>query len=309
MKYLFYPILTLFLLCPLQTASAQGAPESQIFLPPATEWDNNAAKQTQILQQQSLLQESDKLSVNEVEVSIEHPDYLEPHQFTLVMKLKNAETGCHNYSPIDFESKIIEPHFMDITLNFYRRNFKETQYPTFDCDQSNKIVSTMMVLDAKDLKKRGLRQLRFSNGAARDQYNIVHLENKIRLEPQSMVAFKAKGLTGPDKAYMEYDYGDQSIVALQVPMALESDNITQAVRDLAYKQAFQPILGDNAMKSDKKNVFYFKAPNASTVEDLKKTGYMEFGTIQVMRPYDGAQGRVGLPVPLKVFISQPNKML
>lgn len=302
-KIIFLTLLSLLL--PL----AAQAQEDQIFMPPATAYDNRGAAVNKFLKQQSF-EKTDKLPVGTLYVSIIHPDYLDPDQFGLMLQKANSENSCFDYTPLEYEANYIENYYMDVTVKHYRRSLHETKYPQFDCDQKSKIVSTMIVFSANDLKKRDLKQIRFNNGSARDTYNIAYTEDSIRLIPDSMIAFKAVGLTGADKNYLEYNFVDNSLITLQVPMAQEGEDVAQAVRDLAYRSALEPVFEQKGIDtSGKNNVFYFKDPSGTTIGQLNEDGYMEYGTINVIRPYDGANGRVGMPIPLKVFLARPNVTL
>lgn len=300
---------TLILTLILTILSAPAFAESQIFLIPSTDYDNKGAKVSQFLKNQSL-KKADTIPVGDVYVSIVHPDFLEPNQFGLMFKKANSETGCFEYSPIEYEASYIENFYMDINLKHYRRTVKETQNPEFDCNQKSKIISAMIVLNADDLANKKVRQLRLSNGNVRDAYDVLVTDNSVRLTPQSMVAFKAVGLMGADKSYIEHRFTDTSLVTLQVPMAKDGEDVAQAVRDLAYRRALQPVIEREGLDtSGTNNVFYFTDPNGTTLEQIGEDGYMEFGTINVSRPYDGPNGRVGMPTPLKVFLTRPNVTL
>lgn len=285
------------------------AQEDHSFVPIGTNWDNTAAKLSRHLKEESLSQ-MDIIKPGIVNVSIVHPDYLEPNQFGLLLTKSNSMTGCHEYSSLEYEAKYIEHHYMDIDVKHYRRTLKETQNPEYDCNTTSKIISSMIVFSADDLKNKNIKQIRFGNGAARDAYNVAFTENSVRLTPDSMVAFKAQDLKGADKNYIEYTYVDNSLLTLQVPMAQDGDDIAQAVRDLAYRSALTPVFELEGLDTSNENhVFYFTDPNGTTLEQIGTDGYAEFGTINVTRPYDGPNGRVGFPVPLKVFLARPNVTL
>ena len=283
-----------------------GGVESHIHIPKGTNWSNNAAAITQILKQQSKTQGSNKQPVKKVYMSIVHPDYLEPQQFGLLMKVANSQSGCFEFSPIEYETKYIENHYMDITLKDYRRTQIETRHPHFDCNQGEKVISTMVVLNANDLRDKKIREIRFSNGQARDAYKVQLTENSVRLVPKSMIAFKAEGLVGPDFDYIEHQFTDNSLITLQVPMALPSDDIAQAVRNLGYEYSLTPLFGE---KQAGHNKFYFRDDNGALLDRLAEQGYTELGTVQILRPYVAREGRQGTPINLKVFLTKPNVSL
>ncbi len=288
--------------------SIQGV-EEQTYIPKGINWENKAADVSRYLKSQSLSR-ANKMPAGIVNVSIVHPDYLEPTQFGLLMTKANSFTGCHEYSSLEYEAKYIEHHYMDINVNHFRRTLKETQNPEFDCNTKSKIISGLIIFNADDLRKKNIRQIRFSNGTSRDSYDVILTEDSIRLVPQSMIAFKAQDLKGPDQNYLEYNFADKSLITLQVPMAKNGEDVAQAVRNLAYKSALDPVFERNGLDTSGENhVFYFTDPSGKTLEQIGTEGYTEFGTIHVKRPYDGPNGRVGLPVPLKVFLARPNVTL
>ena len=281
--------------------------ENHIHIPKGINWQNNAGAIARHIKRASKAasgKKSNKQEIKKVDISIIHPNYLEPQQFGLLMKLANSQTGCFDYSPIEFDSSFIEGHFMDIKLNGYRKNLIETQNPHYDCKQTEKVVSNMIVLDANELRAKGVRQIRFNNGQSRDAYDVTFTDNSVRLTPESMIAFKAKGLVGPDFNYMEHVYTDQTLVSLQVPMALPSDDVKQAVRNLAYKHSLVPIFDKEAP-----NKFYFKDENGEILDRLAEQSYTELGTVQILRPYINREGRGGTPINLKVFLTKPNVSL
>jgi hypothetical protein len=201
---------------------------------------------------------------------------------------------------------------MEVNVKHFRRNVSTTRNPHFDCDTKSKVISGMIVLDAKELKRRGVKQIRFNNGEARDSYDVSIMQNAVRLTPNSMIAFKANQgqLKGIDSNYMQYDYADNSIIKLQVPMAKSHDDVAQAVRNLAYESALEPIFDHETIDiTAEPNVFYFRDNHGRVVEQIGREGYMEFGTVNVKRPYDGPHGRMALPVPLKVFLTRSNVTL
>lgn len=298
-KIIFLTLLSLFM--PLLLSLAAQAQEDQIFVAPGVAYDNAGHTIRRQLQEQSF-HAANKYPVGTVEMSIIHPSYLEADQFALLLKKANSMTDCYEYSPLEYEAKFIEDIYLDINVSFYRRNLKSVKNPAYDCNTTSKVISGMVVFSADDLRQKNVRQIRFNNGNVRDIYDIVITPDSIRLVPQSMVAFQGVGLKGVDKNYLEYKFADAQKIALKVPMAQDGEDVTKAVRDLAYRSALEPIFAENGSSLDEDNIFYFNDPNGGTVGQITDDEPVEFGTITVLRPYDGPEGRVGLPVNLKVFL-------
>ncbi len=308
-KYLFIGLfltLSAFSFClPAQALKE----ESQIFLPPGTMLDNNAATVSRILKKRSLTK-SKKIEVNKVQVSLVHYHYMEPDQFGILLKVANSVSGCFNISPLEYEANFIDEHYMDIKIKDFRRVPIKTKGVSYDCNVGSKVVSGLIVISAKDLKKKEIKQIRFSNGNIRDAYNVTILPDSIQLKPDSMVAFKAIGLVGVDKDRLTHYFSGKALVALHVPMARDGENIAQHVRNLAYKSALTPVFEKEGLDtSGKNNVFYFTDPHGTALDMLGESAYMELGNIQVARPYDSPNGRAGLPVPLRVFLTRPGTTL
>lgn len=291
-------------------AHAQDADGSQVFIAPGTNYENNAARVIEERKKASL-SKTDKIEVKNVEVSLVHHSYMEPEQFGIMMKTANQVSGCFDIGPLEYEANFIEGNYMDIKIKDFRRNVVKTKNVAFDCDQKSKVVSGLVVLSTNDLKEKGVRQIRFNNGSTTDNYNVTITPDSIILKPESMIAFKAVGLVGPDKDRLVHYFNGQSVVALHVPMANESDDITQAIRNLAYKNALTPVFEKEGLDtSGADNIYYFTDPTGNMLANfLGDETYAELGTIQALRPYDGPQGRQGLPVPLKVFITRPGTTL
>lgn len=307
-KYILFFALTV-LLCPISSAMAQDPAESHIFMMPGTDFENHGENVREYLKRKSF-ETTDRMPVGVIYTSIVHPEFLEPHQFGLLFQKANSETGCFNYTPIQYEASYIEHYYMDINLKYYRRGRTDTQDPTFDCDQKSKVVSGMIVLNAKELADKKIRQIRLGNGNVRDPYDVTVTADRVRLTPQSMIAFKAVGLTGPDKRYLEYHFADKTLLTLQVPMAQNSEDITDAIHALGKQQSLVPVIERDGLDTSGENkVFYFTDPNGTTLDQMGENGYVEFGAITVTRPYDTAQGRVGTPVTLKVFATKPDVRL
>lgn len=302
-KFILLSLFSLLFLLPAPT-HAQDKADGQIFTPPGTNFVNKAAKVNEILKQRSMTK-NNKIGVNEVQISLVHHHYMEPDQFGIMMSLADATSGCFELSPLEYEASFIEGNFMDIKVKEYRRTMTKTKDVAFDCNQKIQTVNGLVVISAEDLKTRGIRQIRFSNGNVRDSYNVKILNDRIEITPESMAAFKAKGLSGENKDRLVHYFNGNGIVALHVPMAAQGDDVAQAVRDLAYKRALTPIFEQEGLNtSNNDNIFYFEDPNNRVLEKLNADGYVELGSIPVIRPYDGGNGRQALPVPLKVFATR-----
>lgn len=308
-NFIFMGLIGLTLIMTSNASLAQDADGSQLFVPPGSLYENNAARVIQE-QRKASFGKTDKIAVKNVQVSLVHHHYMEPEQFGIMMKTANQVSGCFDISPLEYEASFIEGNYMDIKVKDFRRNVVKTKDVAFDCDQKSKVVSGLVVVSANDLKEKGVRQIRFNNGSTTDNYDVTIKQDSIVLKPESMIAFKAIGLSGPDKDRLVHYFNGKTIVALHIPMARDSDDITQAVRNLAYKRALTPVFEQEGLDtSGADNIYYFMDPTGRALDTLADETYTELGTIQAMRPYDGPQGRQGLPVPLKVFMTRPGTTL
>ena len=305
----YFILVTLFFLTFSAPALAQDKLENQVFIPPGS--DNtisNAAQISRFLKEQSL-EKAEKIEVNTAEVSLVHYHYMEPDQFGIMLKVPNTVSGCFEISPMEYEVKFVNEIYMDVEIKAFRRKPIKTKNVAYDCNQGTQVISGLIVLSATDLQKRGVKEIRFSNGNLRDVYKIVYNEDSLQLFPESMVAFKAK-LVGPEKDKIVHYFSGKTLVALHVPMAIESDNVAQRVRDLAYKNALTPVFEQEGLDtSGADNVFYFMDPHGRALDLLNDDGYAEFGIVQVVRPYTGPQGKTGVAVPLQVFVTRPGTTL
>ena len=302
-------LIALITLIFIPTAQAEEADGSQIFVAPGSLYQNNAARVNQVLKERSF-SKTDKQDVGNVQISLVHHHYMDADQFGILMKLADVSSGCFELSPLEYEANFIDNNYMDIKIKNFRRKVMKTENPEFDCNQGSKVVSGLVVLSAKELKKRGVREIRFDNGQVRDAYVVTIKKDSIVLKPDSMIAFKAQGLTGPDKDKLVHYFGGKGMVAVHVPMANKGEDIAQRVRTLAYKNSLTPIFEQEGLDtSGDGNVFYFMDPQGKTLGGLNEDGYTELGTIQVTRPYIGPNGRQGLPTPLKVFATRPGTTL
>lgn len=283
--------------------------ESQIFVPPGSTYEATASSTIQTIKEASLPPKQ-SIEVNNVIISLVHYSYMEPDQFGLLMRAPDVTNGCFKDSPLEYEVNFVAESYMSVKIKSFRRTIKKTQNPQFDCDQKSQSVTGLIVLNANDLKKRGIKEIRFDNGSVRDIYAISYKKNSITLKPESMVAFVATGLTGPDEDRLAYFYSDKNIVALQVPMAIESDDLTNTVRTLAARRSLVPILNHEGLDtSGKDHIYYFTDARGNSLKNLNEDGYAEIGTIRTTRPFIGQGGVSGAPVPLRVFITRPETKL
>lgn len=307
--------LLLFVICLMVSvpSMAQDNVESQIFVPPGSTYFPKAEAQAKALKRASLPPKQ-TIKANEIIVSLVHYHYMEPDQFGLLMKVPNSVSGCFEVSPLEYEVKFVADTYMDVTVKSFRRKTIKTQNPEFDCNKKSQTVTGLIVLNANDLKKRGIKEIKFNNGSARDVYNIAYKQDSITLTPQSMTAFKAMGLSGPDKDRLTYFYSNENLVALHVPMALDNDSVKQAVNNLASKNSLMPVknhedLDTNGNLNGNGHVYYFMDPRGKTLSMLNDDGYMELGAIRIPRPHINEGGRTTIPISLKVFATRPETTL
>lgn len=291
--------------CFILPSSMSAHADSQVFVTPGSTFANDAAATVKKLKEQSLAK-SGKIKVGNVNISLVHHHYMEPDQFGILMKIANSVSGCFKLSPLEYEATFIDGNYMDIEVKSFRRTAVKTKNVAYDCNVGSKVVSGLIVVSAKDLKKRKIREIRFSNGTTRDSYKVKILDDSIQLKPESMVAFKAKGLVGADKDRLIHYFSGKGLVALHIPMARKGEDIAQTIRTFAYQHALTPVFEQGGIDtSGKNNVFYFMDPSGNTLNRLNDDGYAELGEIQTSRPYNGSQGRSSLPIPLKVFATRP----
>jgi hypothetical protein len=256
-----------------------------------------------ILPQSAFAEETGELiPARIVEVSITHPNYMEADQFGILMKVPNAVSGCYDVSSLEFETSFIEGNYMDIKVKGYKRTPVKTQYVAFDCDVGTKVISAMIPISANDLRNRGIRQIRFNNGNIEDSYDVKVSDTSITLTPERSAAFKPKGA---QDGFLIHSFGGAGLVALHVPMANKGDDLQQIISNFAHKNALSPA--EN--KSPENNVFYFMDESGKTLSKLSEVGYIELGTISILRPYNEGLGLQRLPSPLKVFATRPGTTL
>lgn len=300
--------LFLLLVIPVTSLSANDG-ESQIFVTPGSTYTPTASETIEKLQRASLPPKQTS-EVNEVSVSLVHHHYMERDQFGLLLKVPDITSGCFEVSPLEYEVNFIADEYIDIKVKSFRRTLQETQNPAFDCDQSAQAITGLVVLNATDLQERGIKEIRFSNGKVRDIYALSFSDDSIVMTPQSMIAFKAKGMVGPDKDKLIYQYKGDNIVALHVPMARENDNVDAEVQMLAMRLGLSAIDSDKPLeKTGNRHVYLFEDKRGTALNNLNDDGYAEVGAIRVTRPFIGQRGVSGAPVALKVFITRPETSL
>ncbi len=282
------------------SADLVKAQEEQTFVPPGSQWVNKAQEHIKILNQQSMEKEGG-VTPQELHLSIVRYSYMEPEQFGILMKTPEIVTGCFEISPIGYEAKFIGDLYMDINVSSYTVKPIKTQKVEYACNKGYRAATGMILLNSEDLKNCGTRQLRFSNGAARDNYKISFENDKIILTPESMLVFKTKN------SNLTYDKNGAVMVALEVPMAKEGDNIAQSVRTIAAKNGLNPVTDISLLPqstSPKPNIFYYIDELGRFTDAVNENGYAELGVIPASRVFIDENGKGQKPVPLKVFVKK-----
>jgi hypothetical protein len=171
--------------------------------------------------------------------------------------------------------------------------------------------TALMVLDKKDLIKRGTQEIRFSTEVATDTYKIILDDAHLELIPESMVVFKGQNLAGPLKDRLIHSFAADKMVALHVPMANPGEDLSEAVTTFARHRALSPATPDQpaAWGGNGMATYYFFDDNGHIIEQIGESGYSELGKISVMRPFDGPDGRTETPVDLSVFVTRPGTQL
>jgi len=280
-----------------------SAQESQTFIPPGSNYVNKAAETIKILNARSLKEEGGVVP-NEIHLSVVQYDYMEPGQFGILMKTPETVTGCYDISPISYEASYVADLYMDVAVKSYTVTPIKTKNVDYGCNQSYRAATGLLVLNIDDLRQRGTRQIRFTNGNARDNYNIMINEGAITLQPESMIAFKTKDEN------LKYTMGGGSVIALQVPMANDNDLVAQEIRTLAASNSLTPITDMTAFDlKERDNVFYYLDDNGRFSDQINNDGYAEIGSINVARPHLDETGMKNIAVPLKVFVTKHNHTL
>ncbi len=283
------------------------AQENMTYDPTYTGKKNEVAEQIRAAEKQSL-SEKGFISPQSVQVSIVHHSYMDENQFGLQMSVPDMVSGCYEITPLEYEAKFVDPYYLDIKVKKYRRVAPEGAAAHKKCDRNNKMSSALMVLDKKDLQKRGTQSIRFSADAGSDIYKIQLDDQKIELVPESMVVFKGQGMAGELKDRLVYGFSNNRMVALHVPMANPGEDLTQQIMIFAANNALspagQPTWGGNGMAT-----YYFYDQSGRTLSQIGENGYVEIGKVTANRPYDGAQGRVEAGKALSVFATRPGTQL
>lgn len=283
--------------------------ETQVYAPGST-FKNEGADVIRALQRRSL-SDNGFIKPSVVELSLVHYDFMDPEdQFGVLMTVPDVVSGCWDITPLEYEATFIDPYYFDVKVKDYQRRKIETQDVQFECPAGNKMSSALIVLSKKDLQKREIRQIRFSNGSIADYYDIMASDKSISLIPKSMVVFKAKELTGAKKDRMTLGFNNSGQVALHVPMARKGENIKEQLVKFAQMRALTPVEGAQGAYSESGGFTgYFNDDDGHILGTIGEEGYAELGKITVGRPYDGPKGRVLTPVPLQVYVTRPGTKL
>lgn len=285
-------------------------PEPMIYDPNHSGWVNQTAQGIRDAQRASL---ADKgfIRPDMVQIAIIHKPYMEDNQFGIQMAVPDMISGCFTLTPLEYEAKFTEPHYLDIKVKQYRRVAPEGSTATRKCDQQNKMSTALMVLDKDDLKEKGTQEIRFTTDAGADDYRLVLGEDHLELIPRSMMIFKAQNLAGPLKDRIMHSFTNDKMIALQVPMANPGEDLSYAIEAFARTRALTPANPDapatwtgNGMAT-----YYFYDDNGHIIDQIGENGYAEIGQIAINRPYDGPEGRTKTPVPLSVFVTRPGTQL
>jgi len=301
MRFFILSLCLLFL--SLSTATAQDT-DSHVFVTPGSNFNNNASNIARALQEHSF-QKATRYEPNIIHLTLVKPDTMQGNEFAIIMHAPQIVTGCFDFTPLEYKTKMVNNHYLSVNVKSFRREAQSHG----KCDTRNQTISNQLVLDADDLRSRGIKQIRFSNKRAIDHFDINFDQGNMILRPQSMVAFKPTQLTGVDKDHVIFNLGGhKNIVALHVPMARDGEDVTNAVRQLAYSHSLLPAF-DQAGLEKHPNVYYFKDDQNMILEGLKQGSYIEFGQISVLRPYATQDGLAKTPQELKVFATHAQTKL
>lgn len=291
-------------------AQDDSLPEQMTYDPQFSGWVNQSAEQIRAAQRASL---SDKgfITPSEVQVAIVHYPYMDDDQFGIQMAVPDVISGCFTLTPLEYEAKFTEPHFLDIKVKKYRRVTPEGSAATRKCDNNNKMSTALMVLSKKDLQEKGTQEIRFSTESGTDNYRLILTEDHLELIPRSMMMFKAQNLGGPLKDRILYSFASDKMIALQVPMAQPGEDLSDAIVMFARTRALTPANPDSPVtwSGNGMATYYFYDDNGHIIDQIGEDGYAEIGQIAVNRPYDGPEGRTTTPVNLSVFVTRPGTQL
>lgn len=306
-------IFILCLLLPVSVSFAQEAGdsgESQTY-DPTFSGHVNEAEQAVRQQQQKMQAAQGFITPQSVNVSLVHPSYMDEDQFGIEMSVPDMISGCYELTPLEYEAKFVDPYFLDIRVKKYRRIAPEGINAAQKCDQQNKMSTAMMVLDRKDLEKRGTQEIRFSADAGADTYKIVLSDTHVELIPASMMVFQGVNLAGPLKDRLIYSFASDSMIVLQIPMAQADEDLTPQILHFAKSYALAPVNPESPASWDGNGraMYYFHDRDGQLSPRIGPDGYAQVGTIKANRPYDGPNGRTETAVDLTVYVTRPGTEL
>ncbi|PZQ44926.1 MAG: hypothetical protein DI551_09125 [Micavibrio aeruginosavorus] len=291
-------------------AQDENLPENMTYDPAYTGWVNKTAEDIRAAQRASL---ADKgfIKPNVVQVAIVHEPYMEDDQFGIQMAVPDMISGCYSLTPLEYEAKFTEPHYLDIKVKKYRRVPPEGSSAVRKCDQQNKMSTALMVLSKKDLMSKGTQEIRFSTEVGVDNYRVILDENHLELIPRSMMIFRAQNMAGPLKDRILYSFQSDKMVALQVPMAKPGEDLTNQILKFAQTRAMTPADPSKPAQwtGNGMAIYYFYDQNGHIIDQIGKDGYAEIGKVSVDRPYDGPEGRTTAAQELSVFVTRPGTQL
>ena len=292
----------------MPSASAQA--ESQLY-DPTFSGKTNEAEEAAISSKERKEAEQGFIAPSNINIALVHPNYMEDHQFGIQMSVPDVVSGCFNLSPLEYEANFIDPYYLDIKIKKYRMIMPKGRAELQKCDLQNKQGAWLLLLDKIDLMRRSTQEIRFSSDAGRDSYKINLTDDMVELVPDSTNFFKPQGLTGALKDRITYNFNGAGAITLQVPMAQDGEDITAQIESFATSHALAPSESNPMLEvgDDGGIVYHFKDSSGRFSSMINEDGYAEIGTISVMRPYDGPEGRTQMPVDLSVFVTRPGTKL
>lgn len=303
----FYALMALLSLMTL-AMPAQAQTESQTYDPTHTTSEDTATAVRQQLEK--TLGEKGFISPSEVQISVIHESYMEPGQFGIQMLVPDMVSGCYKISPLEYESSFIG-QTLDVKVKRYRRVAPDNAADSQNCSPQNKMAAAVMVFEKEDFKTRDITEIRFSTEAGRDTYKVAMTDDTLALIPQSMTAFKANNLEGELKDRLVYYFSGANTIAIHVPMANPGEDLNSEILSFATARMLTPVQSGTTMSlsEDRKATYYFEDKTGRFASMIGPEGYAEIGTISVMRPFDGPEGRTETPVELRVFVTKPGTTL
>lgn len=303
-----FPVLTALLVLLAFAPSANAQTESQIYDPTHKTSAETAEKVRRELEK--TLGDKGFVTPKEVEISVVQEPYMEAGQFGIQMLVPEMVSGCDKISALEYESNFIA-NVLEVKVKRYRRIAPDSAAEAQNCSPQNKMASAIMVLDQDDLKSKDITEIRFVTDAGRDSYKVIMTDQTLELIPQSMTAFKAKNLGGDLKDRIIHHFSGSNTIALHVPMANPGEDLTSEILSFATTRALTPVQTGTtmALSEDRKATYFFDDSSGRFSAMIGPEGYAEIGTISVMRPYDGPDGRTETPVELRVFVTKPGTTL